>query len=395
VSNPRAVKRLPALVGTLGLVAAALVGCSSGTSARLSVASGVAAIGQPSPVTATHLSPGRTVSVVVTSTDDKDVRWKSVTKLRADDRGQLTFDAGTLIASMTPLGPDPVGAYFWSLGKMQFRVSIGGAAVTIWRRATAHAFRAVRVTADGLVGTFYSAGLPGRHSAVLMIGGSEGGQPGPLVPGVIAGYGHPVLSLAYFKAPGVPQTLKLIPLEYFAKALRWLARQPGVDPNHLVVDGASRGGEAALLIGATYPTLVHGVIARVPSNVVLCDYPGCTTSAWSLKGKPVAFTSAIDNPEPTDNSGAVIHVERIDGPVLLNCGGLDNEWTSCNYAKAVMSRLARGRYPHSLQVCSRCDHHVGRGLPDEPLAGSGVDPMLAADIKAYPAFFKATLDLLG
>ena len=296
---------------------------------------------------------------------------------------------------MSPLGPDPAGAYFWSFANRPFRLSVGGATTTIWRRLVPHPVRRVKVTADGLVGTFYTAGLSGRHSAVLMIGGSEGGQPGPLVPGVIAGNGHPVLSLAYFKAPGVPQTLKLIPLEYFAKALRWLARQPGVDPQHLVVDGASRGGEGALLIGATYPNLVHGVIAGVPSNVVLCSYPGCATSAWSLNGKPVAFTSVIDNPRPTDNLDAVIHVERIDGPVLLNCGGLDNVWTSCNYARAVMSRLARSRYPHSLQACADCDHFVGRGLPDEPLADAAVDPMTGADLKAYPAFFKATLDLLG
>ena len=88
---------------------------------------------------------------------------------------------------------------------------------------------------------------------------------------LLAARGYPSLALAYFKAPGLPQTLRDIPLEYFTSALEVLRAQPGVDPDHVLVAGDSRGGEAALLLGAHFPQLVNGVIAGVPSSVV---HPG-------------------------------------------------------------------------------------------------------------------------
>jgi hypothetical protein len=56
--------------------------------------------------------------------------------------------------------------------------------------------------------------------------------------------------------------------------LAWLAQQPEVNPNHLVVQGILRGSEAALLLGVNYPELVHAVIARVTNNVALCGLKG-------------------------------------------------------------------------------------------------------------------------
>ena len=53
----------------------------------------------------------------------------------------------------------------------------------------------------------------------------------------------------------VPQTFERIPLEYFARALSWLARREDVRREALAVAGASRGGALALLLAATYPQI--------------------------------------------------------------------------------------------------------------------------------------------
>jgi len=159
--------------------------------------------------------------------------------------------------------------------------------------------------------------------------------------------------------------LEDIPLEYFAKALRWLASRPGVDSRRIWVDGSSRGSEAALLLGVHYPGLVHGVVALVPSDAAICSYPGCAGPAWTFQGKAVPYTKQFDDPHPTDDPAAVIPVTKIQGPVFLDCGGSDQVWSSCPYAQAVMAQLAAAhdRYPHVLMVSQEGGHGSALVLP--------------------------------
>ena len=78
--------------------------------------------------------------------------------------------------------------------------------------------------------------------------------------------------------------------------------------------------KAALLLGAHYPALVHGVAALTPSDAAICAYPGCNGPAWTFVGRPVPYTNQFDQPHPTDNPAAVIPVGKIHGPVFLDCG---------------------------------------------------------------------------
>jgi fermentation-respiration switch protein FrsA (DUF1100 family) len=121
---------------------------------------------------------------------------------------------------------------------------------------------------------------------VLVFSGSAGGLTTTRAAALLAAHGYPSLALAYFKAPGLPQTLSSIPLEYFTSALEELRAQPGVDRNHVLVAGESRGGEAALLLGAHFPRLVNGVIAGVPSSVVNPGWPDTSNPAWTVRGRP-------------------------------------------------------------------------------------------------------------
>jgi hypothetical protein len=96
------------------------------------------------------------------------------------------------------------------------------------------------VRTDGFMGQYWHAGTTTtRRPAVLVLDGLPGGMPAVL-PAMLAASGYPALGVAYFKEPGLPQTLSDIPLEYFAKALTWLAHQPGVDPSAIAVLGISR-----------------------------------------------------------------------------------------------------------------------------------------------------------
>jgi fermentation-respiration switch protein FrsA (DUF1100 family) len=138
----------------------------------------------------------------------------------------------------------------------------------------------LRPASGGIYANLYlPSDTAGRRPAVPVFGGSDGGLTTSFAAALLAAHGYPSLALAYFKAPGLPEDLDNIPLEYFTRALRVLRAQPGVDPRHVLVSGVSRGSEAALLLGAYFPQLVNGVIAGVPSSVAAPSQPSARPSS--------------------------------------------------------------------------------------------------------------------
>jgi uncharacterized protein len=236
---------------------------------------------------------------------------------------------------------------------------------------------------DGMVATWYPPASGKRGPVLLVLGGSEGGERGSQrVAAAFARQGYGVLALAWFKAPGLPEQLQEIPLEYFGRAITWLQHQPLADPDRIGLYGISKGGEAALLLASTRPE-IKAVIAAVPSSVVWqginqANYMD-VKSSFSLNGKPVAylpydssqpFTSVLDLYQRSlatlaAHQDAVIPVERIHGPMLLLSGKADALWPSSAMSDQVIARLdAKGfRYPHSHIAYPDAGHGATVPLP--------------------------------
>jgi dienelactone hydrolase len=250
------------------------------------------------------------------------------------------------------------------------------------------------VSTAGLVGKLYRpSGAEGRLPGVIVLGGSEGG----LNPAVsqearlIARHGYAALQLAYFGVPHLPETVQLIPVEYFERAVTWLRAQPGVDPNHIGILGTSVGGEAALLVAAHDPA-VTAVAAAVPSNVVWQGIGGGIDrhppSSFSLGGRalpdlPYGWGGAVRDvyqryagglPALPRHAAAIIPVETINGPVMLICGERDRVWPSCAMAAAVAARLHARSFPHTVQFLDfpRAGHAVF-GPPVDPASADYAD----------------------
>jgi pimeloyl-ACP methyl ester carboxylesterase len=103
----------------------------------------------------------------------------------------------------------------------------------------------------------------------------------------------------------------------------------------------SWGGEGSLLVAATYPDLVGGVIAEAPNSYVdVAPFTG-TRSSWTLGGKdlPYAPRHQFGLPAAEVDPRTYIPVDRIRGPILLACGELDLEWPSCRNVDDVVRRL--------------------------------------------------------
>jgi dienelactone hydrolase len=218
-----------------------------------------------------------------------------------------------------------------------------------------------------------------RHPAVLLLGGSEGGDTMRDLAGLLASRGLTVLTLAYFRAPGLPAHLDHIPLEYFRDAARWLRAQPAVDPERVAIAGDSRGGEAALLVASTYPRLFWRAATGVPSAYVYGSPDDSSRPSWTRGGEDVPV-------------GESIAVDRIRGPVLAIGAGEDALWPSASFVREVALRRHHRSDDVYLQYPD-AGHAVGVPVPFVPQpweTGLGGTPRADADARAdaYPRLLR-------
>jgi hypothetical protein len=229
------------------------------------------------------------------------------------------------------------------------------------------------VRADGLVAHLYRPTGASRAAAVILVGGSGGGIGWQdEIAGLLAKRGLVAMAVGYFAMDGLPKELEKIPLEYFDRAIHWLARQPSVDSTRLGIGGVSKGGELALLLASMHPEL-KAVAVFSPSGVVFQSiaegYP--RTSSWTFGGKEVPFVpyGAVANPattaeiylagikdvSPDSLEAATIKVERIRGPILMLAGKADNLWASATLAELVAERLRAKRFAYPVESVGYAD----------------------------------------
>lgn len=233
----------------------------------------------------------------------------------------------------------------------------------------AEGVRRIDLSEDGLVGVLYLPATTEPVPAIMILNGSGGGVNAPRA-ALWASRGVAALALGYFGAPGLPRYISNTPLDYFERGLAWLRRMARPKDGFVAVSGQSRGGELALLLGATYPSEVSAVIGYVPSAFVhggqaasdpafgrdgpswLKDgeplthiWTGNRTATWQPydeapgpKRNALAMVTALGDPEATGR--ARIPVERIRGPVMLISAGDDGAWPSDLYSLIVQSSLA-------------------------------------------------------
>lgn len=404
---PRAVSRRTLLRGAVGAWAGAVAvgGTRVGAVSELRITCDppVAVLDSAVRIRVTGLDAGKPVTLRAAMYDGVPREWTSAATFMSDGTGAVDLavqaprsgsydgvDAMGLFWSMQPSGgADSADAPLFTYHTpgprtlpMTLTADMDGAivaAATLERRIFADDVQRIPVEGQSFVGTLYRPTGPGPYGGVIVLGGSEGGQPGQRA-ALLAAHGFVTLSVAYFGASGVPQQLANISLEYFAPAIRWLREQEGVRPDRIGVVGTSRGGELALLLGATYPD-IRAVVGYVPSGLVWTGFGDDPMApippAWTYQGMPVPFVNAVLPPdegqrlfmesqamtragEPfaitpffraqvmyaTNRAEAEIPVERINGPVLLLSGEADALWPSVALSEIVVERLAREGFPH-------------------------------------------------
>lgn len=356
-----------------------------------------ALVDEPVRILLSGCAPRQAVTLRARTLDGARKEWVSYATFVADEHGHVDVGAqkpraGTyddvdpmgLFWSMTLTDPKE-RAFFVKTKATPLTVTIAAdvdgrdvACARVERLFAAPGITRTPVEEEGLVGALFHPAVAAGASpypAVIVLGGSDGGLREHAA-ALLASHGYAALALAYFGVEDVPQDLINIPLEYFETATHWLQRQSAARRDKLAVIGLSRGGELALLLGATFPQ-VKAVVAGAPSGIM---YGGVRRNgrpvaqpAWIYHGEAlpylasklsfgdvVSFFSKWMTHRPVANrpgflttlkdraavERAAIPVENIQGPILLVAGQDDQLWPSALFAKMVMDRLAVHNHPY-------------------------------------------------
>ena len=396
------------------------------------------------------LPPRTEVTVRATHRDPRGRGWASAARYTSDPGGRLDLHQDAPVSG-SYTGTDPMGL-IWSMepvdepdpgapvdvrapSALSLTVEVGDREVA-WTRVERlripDGMVRTEVRDGGLVGVLYHPEAGGRLPGVLMLGGSEGGLHEDDA-ALLAAHGYAVLALAYYGLPGLPPTLRDIPVEYFGRALDLLRAHPRVEGDRLAVTGGSKGGEAALLIASTYPhvraaasvvgsgVLTQGISQDVRTGSFL-DIVRTPVPNWTWQGRPLPYLpnvatieleKRIEAGEPVSLlmvfepglrlteqlAAATIPVERITGAVLL-LSTEDDQGCGVEFHEIAARRLA-----------DRCTHVVypgaGHSIAAPPYGpttqklwpGPGVTFTAggtpAADARARAGAWQATLTFLA
>ncbi|WP_421859423.1 acyl-CoA thioester hydrolase/BAAT C-terminal domain-containing protein [Oceanicaulis sp.] len=247
---------------------------------------------------------------------------------------------------------------------------------------------------------------------IIMVGGSEGGwlgrssglSPAGYLGQLLADMGYSIRNLNHFGLERLgdswgedlrPPRLFDRNLEPFAEVLNDARQTRGATNRCVGFVGVSRGGELTLLLAAyeadlnsSETRLFDAAVAAVPSHVVW-QGPHRTLrirSSWALGGEPLDFvpfpwlsihtprvllrraSSTASSEQALRNDAAVeralIPVERIEAPVLLQ-GALDDHlWPSAEMADAAFRRAEALNPDHGLVLKQYPVDHYVLSYPD-------------------------------
>jgi dienelactone hydrolase len=360
--------------------------------------------------------PGQAVTVKAEMKDDAGVVWSSKAAFKAADESKVDLaEQSPISGSYTKA--DPSG-FLWSMSPISDAKilsnykkdtvepdSITVSAVVSGDIVASQEFERLYllsgvekepVTEEGLVGMFFKPASDEPRPGILVLGGSDGRMRKDFA-AILASRGYAALALGYFSLEGLPQELIEIPLEYFEKAISWMEAREEVSSEHLGVIGKSKGGELALLLGATFKQ-IKAVASYVWSGVVfqgIHEDPRNhkVQSSWSWQGQPVPFLpfkqslsallkiiwvksfkrpfvtrplyeSVMKDKDAVEK--AAIKVENTNGPMLLISGEHDQVWPSSRLSQMAVERLVSHKHPFPYQHLSYNDAGHGLGLPYRP-----------------------------
>lgn len=220
-----------------------------------------------------------------------------------------------------------------------------------------------KVRAHDIAGELFLPVKLKSSMAVIVLGGSSG-RINRDYSERLAAAGIAALSLAYFGAEGLSNTLDSIPMETVSEAINYLESRLKVQSFGIL--GVSRGSELAFL-AASNDARIKAVVGVVPSSV---SWHGQSSPfAWSVAGDHVpslTFDRRSDSPiyqraeralESREAENAMFQFEKINGSILLVSASKDHIWPSTSMSEEIVKYLHKHNFPHQVMHIKLDDNH--------------------------------------
>jgi dienelactone hydrolase len=327
---------------------------------------------------------GMAITLTITTTDAAGHRWQSSTAV-SEQGASGNADQSEPLWSMefASEGTPPV-AFTAPPDQLEYQLRAEAghqvATAVATRRWLTGAGRGETVVGDGYRLTTFAPHGGKDHPGVLIVPGSVGAVALEPMAALLASHGYATAVLAYIQEPGLPPSLREVPIEALAAGYRAFAASSAVTTDRMAVVAASVATGGALAMLAHTPDIdPRGLVAISPTHVVwqaLGDGgPPPKASSWTLAGEPLPWTrmrgerllpQMVDHalfdrfrrhPRPkalhlltayagglsegTADEPAAIAVDRIRCPLLLLSGQDDQMWPSVTMADSIMARRNR------------------------------------------------------
>jgi dienelactone hydrolase len=332
-------------------------------------------------------------------------RTRSATAIvQTDTNGQLDLEDTTVVGGDVPqdLGvPLPVALHQFvnvsydpieipGTRTARYTVTVDGqeAGSTTVSRRHPGTDMSTALSHDELVGEVFKPAEGETGPGVILLHGSGGGYSLRYRAGLLARQGFTALALKYIGAPGLPEKVAEIPLEYVQTAIEWFLDHDAVASSQVGLLGISKGAELALLAGSQFETV--GAVVSLSGSGVVWQGISARTSSWMLDGDPVpyvpfvddgwdesfraGYTNSFEAASESEIQAATIPVEEISASVLLISGTADSFWNAERLHRVAEQRLAEQGHPsYDHLVYDDVGHDIVpryRPLPVSGMAGS-------------------------
>lgn len=234
--------------------------------------------------------------------------------------------------------------------------------------------QSIDVTQKNLLARYFTSKNIKDRPTVIVVSGSDGRiEKAQAIAETFAMKGYSALAVCYFGLEGTKKELNSIPLECIESAIEWLKKQDTVDKNKIAIYGRSKGGEMVLLAASIFKDITC-VIANTPSPYV---YEGMRSnnhpshhSSWTYKGEEIPYIKfhfhiilhlmikMLKKEEGAlswmykeligggNTDKATIHLDKINGPILMVSSELDAIWPSKMHCEAAVELLQKSHFKH-------------------------------------------------